>query len=110
MLHRYIDKFFDYCRQADFSIRSVQALTARLNEFDTFLKKQCFRSIKNMVPYRSMVMPPFSLFIIILNDLQPMVTDQSLKLAAIQPHCFTGNPNGPSTDLARIYRSMVLEL
>jgi len=30
MLHRYTDKFFDYCRLADFSIRSVQALTARL--------------------------------------------------------------------------------
>ena len=54
MLHRYIDKFFDYCRLADFSIRSIQALTARLNEFDTFLKKQRIRSIKK-VSYRHLV-------------------------------------------------------
>ncbi len=48
MLHRYIEKFFDYCRLANFSIRSVQALTARLNEFDTFLKNQKIRSIKKV--------------------------------------------------------------
>ena len=34
MLHRHINQFLDYCRLADFSIRSIQALTARLNEFD----------------------------------------------------------------------------
>jgi integrase/recombinase XerC len=39
---------------ADFSIRSVQALTARLNDFDTFLKKQRIRSIKK-VSYRHLV-------------------------------------------------------
>jgi len=38
----------------DFSIRSVQTLTARLNEFDTFLKKQRIRSIKK-VSYRHLV-------------------------------------------------------
>jgi len=54
MLHRYIDKFLDYCRLADFSIRSVQALTARLNEFDTFLNKQRIRSVKK-VSYRHLV-------------------------------------------------------
>lgn len=54
MLHRYIDQFLDYCRLADFSIRSIQALTARLNEFDTFLKKQRIRSIKK-VSYRHLV-------------------------------------------------------
>ncbi len=54
MLHHYFDKFFDYCRLADFSIRSIQALTARLNEFDTFLKKQRIRSIKK-VSYRHLV-------------------------------------------------------
>jgi integrase/recombinase XerC len=48
MLHRYIEKFFDYCRLDNFSIRSVQALTARLNEFDTFLKNQRIRSIKKV--------------------------------------------------------------
>lgn len=54
MLHRHIDQFLDYCRLADFSIRSIQALTARLNEFDTFLKTQRIRSIKR-VSYRHMV-------------------------------------------------------
>ncbi|RTZ96803.1 MAG: hypothetical protein DSY90_09475 [Deltaproteobacteria bacterium] len=39
---------------ADFSIRSVQALTARLNAFDTFLKNQRIRSIKK-VSYRHLV-------------------------------------------------------
>jgi len=39
---------------ADFSIRSIQALTARLKKFDTFLKKQRIRSIKT-VYYRHLV-------------------------------------------------------
>ncbi len=34
MLHRHISQFLDYCRMADFSIRSIQALSARLNEFE----------------------------------------------------------------------------
>ena len=51
MLHRYINQFLNYCRLADFSIRSIQALTARLNEFTNFLKTQRIRSIKR-VRYR----------------------------------------------------------
>jgi len=39
---------------ADFSIRSVHALTTRLNAFDTFLKNQRIRSIKK-VSYRHLV-------------------------------------------------------
>ena len=54
MLHRQINHFLDYCRLADFSIRSIQALTARLNEFDIFLKTQPIRSIKK-VRYRHLV-------------------------------------------------------
>ena len=38
MLHRYISRFLEYCRLVDFSIRSIQALTARLIEFAIFLK------------------------------------------------------------------------
>jgi integrase/recombinase XerC len=34
MLHGHINLFLDYCRLADFSIRSIQALSARLNEFE----------------------------------------------------------------------------
>ena len=39
MLHRYINQFIEYCRLADFSVRSIQALAIRLNEFDAFLNK-----------------------------------------------------------------------
>lgn len=54
MLHRHINQFLDYCSLADFSIRSIQALTARLNEFDLFLKIQRIRSIKK-VRYRHLI-------------------------------------------------------
>jgi hypothetical protein len=43
MLHRYINQFLEYCQLADFSVRSIQALTARLNEFETYLKSQKIR-------------------------------------------------------------------
>jgi integrase/recombinase XerC len=54
MLHRHIIQFLDYYRLVDFSIRSIQALTARLNEFETFLKTQKIRSIKR-VGYRHLI-------------------------------------------------------
>ncbi len=54
MLHRQINQFLDYCGLADFSIPSIQALTARLNEFDIFLKIQPIRSIKK-VRYRHLI-------------------------------------------------------
>jgi integrase/recombinase XerC len=54
MLHRHINQFLDYCSLADFSIRSIQALTARLNEFDIFSKTQRIRSIKK-VRYRHLI-------------------------------------------------------
>jgi len=54
MLHHHINQFLDYCRLADFSIRSIQALTARLNEFRNFLKTQRIRSIKR-VRYRHLI-------------------------------------------------------
>jgi integrase/recombinase XerC len=54
MLHRQINQFLDYCKLADFSIRSIQALTARLNEFDIFLKIRRIRSIKK-VRYRHLI-------------------------------------------------------
>jgi integrase/recombinase XerC len=54
MLHRNINQFLDYCSLADFSIRSIQALTARLNELDIFLKTQRIRSIKK-VRYRHLI-------------------------------------------------------
>jgi integrase/recombinase XerC len=54
MLHRQIKQFLDYCTLVDFSMRSIQALTARLNEFETFLKTQKIRSIKR-ARYRHLI-------------------------------------------------------
>ena len=44
MLYRYINQFVEYCQLADFSVRSIQALDIRLNEFKAFLKSQRIRS------------------------------------------------------------------
>ena len=48
MLHRFIQEFLAYCRLADFSHRSLQALAIRLNEFTAFLKSQGIKSIKKV--------------------------------------------------------------
>ncbi|MBW1849633.1 MAG: site-specific integrase, partial [Deltaproteobacteria bacterium] len=48
MLHRYCSQFLAYCELADFSVRSIQALTIRLNEFKAFLKSQRIRSVKKI--------------------------------------------------------------
>jgi len=48
MLHRYINQFIEYSKLADFSIRSIQALSARLNEFENYLKNQKIRSVKRV--------------------------------------------------------------
>jgi len=54
MLHRYCSQFLAYCQLADFSARSIQALTIRLNELANFLKIQRIRSVK-MVRYRHLI-------------------------------------------------------
>jgi len=48
MLHRIISQFLDYCRLAEFSVRSIQALTIRTNEFEAFLKILKIRSVKKI--------------------------------------------------------------
>jgi len=48
MLHRYISQFLEYCQLADFSVRSIQALSARINEFEACLKSQRIRSVKKV--------------------------------------------------------------
>ena len=48
MLYLYINQFLEYCRLADFSVRSIQALTIRLNELSNFLKKQTIQSVKKI--------------------------------------------------------------
>ena len=54
MLHRVIQDFLSYCRLADFSHRSLQALAIRLNEFTDFVKSQRIRSTKK-VSYLNLV-------------------------------------------------------
>jgi integrase/recombinase XerC len=54
MLHRHISPFLDYCQLANFSARSIQTLTARINEFKTYLKSQKIRSIKK-VTYQHLI-------------------------------------------------------
>jgi integrase/recombinase XerC len=54
MLHRYCSQFLAYCELADFSARSIQALTIRLNELRNFLKIQNIRSVKK-VRYRHLI-------------------------------------------------------
>ncbi len=48
MLHYYCKQFLGYCQLADFSVRSIQALTIRLNEFKAYLKSQRIRSVKKI--------------------------------------------------------------
>ena len=48
MLHRYTHESLAYCRLVDFSDRSIQALTAQLNEFRSFLKIRNIRSDKKI--------------------------------------------------------------
>ena len=48
MLHHCIYQFLAYCRLANFSDRSIQALTARINEFTSFLKTRNMRSVRKI--------------------------------------------------------------
>ena len=54
MLYRYINQFLGYCRLADLSARSIQALTIRSNEFINYLKTQRIRSVKK-ITYQHLV-------------------------------------------------------
>jgi len=54
MLHRYCKQFLDCCELADFPVRSIPALTIRLNEFKVFLKSQRIRSVKK-ITYRHLI-------------------------------------------------------
>ena len=54
MFHQYCGQFLEYCQLADFSARSIQALTSRLNELIIFLKTRRIRSVKK-VRYRHLI-------------------------------------------------------
>jgi integrase/recombinase XerC len=48
MLNLYISNFLNYCKTANFSERSLEALTCRLGEFNDFIKQNQIRSVKNI--------------------------------------------------------------
>jgi site-specific recombinase XerD len=48
MLYRYCRKFLKYCRFADFSDRSIQALEIRLGKFRSFVRTRKLKSIKDI--------------------------------------------------------------
>ena len=48
MFYRYLNHFLKNCRLANFSERSIQALSIRLNEFKNYLKLQRIRSVKRV--------------------------------------------------------------
>ena len=57
MFHRYSNQFLAYCQLADFSTRSIQALSIRLqalsirlNEFESYLKSLKIRHSKESWP------------------------------------------------------------
>jgi len=54
MLHDYIIKFLDYCKNANFSERSIESLNHRLEEFGKFLKTITVGSIKE-IKYQHLV-------------------------------------------------------
>jgi len=54
MLYRYCSHFLAYCELADFSARSIKALSIRLNELANFLKIIKIRSVKR-VRYRNLI-------------------------------------------------------
>jgi len=48
MLHDHITRFLDYCKNADFSERSIESLNHRLTEFEKFLKTITIDSIQEI--------------------------------------------------------------
>ncbi len=44
MLHQYVQQFLSYCQIASFSERSMGTLTARLKEFNVFIKSKRVKS------------------------------------------------------------------
>ena len=48
MLRLITSQFLDYCQLADFSGRSIQALTARIREFSVYLTSRNIRSVKKI--------------------------------------------------------------
>jgi len=48
MLYRYVQQFLDYCQIAGFSERSIKTLTARLKEFNAFIRPIKLKSPKDI--------------------------------------------------------------
>jgi len=56
MLTKHINGFLGYCKVFDFSGKSIQSLSIRLNEFNSFLKPYRIRSFKK-ITYRHLFDP-----------------------------------------------------
>jgi len=54
MLHRYISQFLEYCQLADFSVRPILALSARINEFEA-----CMKGIRGQIFYFDILFASF---------------------------------------------------
>ena len=48
MLHHNITNFLQYCKNSNFSERSIESLTFRLNEFNQFIRSQAISSISEI--------------------------------------------------------------
>lgn len=48
MLQENITNFLDYCNNSDFSKRSIETLSFRLNEFDKFIQARSISEIKTI--------------------------------------------------------------
>ncbi len=55
MLCRYFEPFIEYLKLADFADRSVEAIVARINEFQSFLTSKKIRAIKK-ITYQHLVL------------------------------------------------------
>ncbi len=48
MLHINITNFLQYCKNSNFSERSIESLTFRLNEFNQFIQSQAISTLKQI--------------------------------------------------------------
>jgi len=89
MLHDHITRFLDYCKNADFSERSIESLNHRLEEFGKFLKliKIIDDNIATQIPYPKIEkkVPAFLTieeFKLVLNHFIQKATLRDLSLQA----------------------------
>ena len=86
MLHHYVQKFLDYSQIACFSERSLRTLTARLKEFNVFIKSKRLKSPKE-IAYTHLIefVSDFKLLFVHVKKLRVWAVKQSRG----------GSQNGP---------------